>query len=307
MRILDNESLELYLGLYLIGIVGMVVSIIFPIFELVYALYFFAATGYLLFVDQVPEEDPERSSVTHYNRNSSYNWFNYAVGAFIAVSAFLFLFSPINKPLTIFIIWTAAIYFVYRFRDRIVATISEELVEDYLIQQYPEVDPERIDQAVAAMDSNPEIQTSELTKILGISPKKANAIRYSYNIYKENQGMNIYQQQILENYRNPYHGQKPDSFTHTFELKNLSCGDEIQVFLTIEENIVETVHFEARGCAISIASASLLAQSLEGKTLNEVREMSEEELYEILGLELTPNRQKCALLSLQAIQKATVS
>ena len=186
MRTLDDKSLDTYLGLYAIGIVGLVVSIIFPVFELVYALYFFGSTGFFLFTDQLTETDPEHSSVTHYNINSSYNWVNYGIGAFISVSAFLFLFSPINKALTIFIIWTGAVYFVFKFRDKIIGTLSTELVADYLIELYPEIPAVKLKQASSLLDTNPETPTSKLTKVLNVSPKKANAIRYSYNIYQDN-------------------------------------------------------------------------------------------------------------------------
>lgn len=117
--------------------------------------------------------------------------------------------------------------------------------------------------------------------------------------------MNIYQQQILDNYHNPYHHTRPAQFTHSLKLSNLSCGDEVEVFLDVQNGIINSIHYQAEGCAISIASASLLAQELEGKTLTEIQALTEKELMEILGIELTPTRQKCALLPLEAIQKST--
>lgn len=119
--------------------------------------------------------------------------------------------------------------------------------------------------------------------------------------------MNIYQQQILDNFHNPYHSGRPEQFTNSFKLSNLSCGDEIEVFLNITEGKVTDIHYEARGCAISIASASLLAQSLEGKGIDELRDMPEADLLALVGIELTPNRKKCALLPLQALQNASLA
>lgn len=114
--------------------------------------------------------------------------------------------------------------------------------------------------------------------------------------------MNIYQQQILDNYHNPVNFGKPTSYTHTSKKQNLSCGDEIEIYLTIQDGKVVDMHYEAEGCAISVASASLLSQYIVGKTLEEVKKMGIEEIKEILGIELTPSRNKCALLALQAVQ-----
>lgn len=116
--------------------------------------------------------------------------------------------------------------------------------------------------------------------------------------------MNIYQQQILEHYHTPHNSGKPSSYTHTLKLENLSCGDEITVYLTIENEIITEINYEASGCAISVASASMLSDELKGKNLTEVQKMSVEDVTSLLGIELTTSRLKCAHLPLQAIQKA---
>lgn len=119
--------------------------------------------------------------------------------------------------------------------------------------------------------------------------------------------MNIYQQQILEHYHHPQNSGKPANYTHTLKLENLSCGDEITIYLTIENNTIADIHYEASGCAISVASASMLSEDLKGKNLEEVNKLSVEDVLKLLGIELTTSRLKCADLPLQAIQKAAVS
>jgi len=74
--------------------------------------------------------------------------------------------------------------------------------------------------------------------------------------------MNQVQENILENYRNPYHMSVPDSFTHTAKVANLSCGDTITVYLTIADNVVKKAHFGGEGCSIAIASASMIIQEI---------------------------------------------
>ncbi len=124
--------------------------------------------------------------------------------------------------------------------------------------------------------------------------------------------MNLYQQQVLDNYHNPRNYGKPQSYNHEAEATNLSCGDEIHVFvedrksddLNNSEQVVDQIHFEGEGCAICIATASLLTEALEGKTHDEIDRFSEKELLDLIGIELTTSRKRCATLSLEAIKKA---
>lgn len=117
--------------------------------------------------------------------------------------------------------------------------------------------------------------------------------------------MNEFQEQILENYKNPQNFGKPGWNSHNHaKSENISCGDEVEVFLKIENNIVEDIKFIGRGCSIAIASASLLSQLFKGKPANEIRDYSLEDLKELLGIELTTSRQACALLPLNAFKNA---
>lgn len=118
--------------------------------------------------------------------------------------------------------------------------------------------------------------------------------------------MNIYQQQILDHYQNPKYYGKPRQFTHSFRLQNLSCGDEIEVYLTIDSGKITAINYVAEGCAISIASADMHAQNLVNKTVNEIARLSWEDAVKLIGVELTASRTKCAHLALEAIQKASI-
>lgn len=117
--------------------------------------------------------------------------------------------------------------------------------------------------------------------------------------------MNEFQEQILENYKNPHnYGEpawKPDL---TSRSTNISCGDEVEIFIKQNNNIVENLGFIGRGCSISIASASLLTDELKGKSINEIRLYSTDDLKKLLGIELTSSRLVCATLPLEAIKKA---
>lgn len=116
--------------------------------------------------------------------------------------------------------------------------------------------------------------------------------------------MNIYQEIILDNYHHPQNSGKPAQFTHTAKFQNPTCGDEIEVFLSVENDVIVEVHYLAEGCAISIASASLLSQQLPGTTLSQLELLSEDFMLKLLGIELTTSRINCAVLSLSAVKAA---
>ncbi|AKU06298.1 MULTISPECIES: Fe-S cluster assembly sulfur transfer protein SufU [Haloferax] len=117
-------------------------------------------------------------------------------------------------------------------------------------------------------------------------------------------GSDMYRQQIMDHYKNPRnHGRlESPTFTHTGE--NPSCGDTItmDVQLADDGETIERVAFSGDGCAISQASASMLTQRLPGTTLSELAEMDTDDITEMLGVDISPMRIKCAVLARQVAQ-----
>ena len=117
-------------------------------------------------------------------------------------------------------------------------------------------------------------------------------------------GSDMYREQILDHYRNPRnHGKLEDpTFSHIGE--NPMCGDEIRVDVMLEDDgeTIEYVAFSGDGCAISQASASLLTQELPGTNLEELAEMDRDDITEMLGIEISPMRIKCAVLAEKVAQ-----
>jgi nitrogen fixation protein NifU and related proteins len=117
--------------------------------------------------------------------------------------------------------------------------------------------------------------------------------------------MNDFQLQILEHYKNPKNAGAPTwSPTHSAKLANLSCGDEVEVFLLIEDSIIKDFRFVGQGCSISIAAISLLSEKIIGMKITEFSEFNLDNLLEILGIPLSTSRLKCADLGLQATKNA---
>lgn len=113
----------------------------------------------------------------------------------------------------------------------------------------------------------------------------------------------FYREIIIDRYQNPHFRGELDPHDITFEDSNPLCGDELRIDVRIngEEKIVEA-RFSGRGCAISQASADLLLEHVQGKSLEEVKALSKEDVLNLLGIELGPVRLKCALLSLKVLK-----
>ena len=117
-------------------------------------------------------------------------------------------------------------------------------------------------------------------------------------------GSDMYRQQILDHYKNPRnYGELEDpDFTHVGE--NPSCGDTIRMEVDLDEagETIEAVRFTGDGCAISMASASMLSERLHGMGVAELHEMDTDDVTEMLGVDISPMRVKCAVLGRQVAQ-----
>ncbi len=113
----------------------------------------------------------------------------------------------------------------------------------------------------------------------------------------------LYRELILDHYHNP----RKKGLLHPADIDyaedNPVCGDHLHLTIRLDENNrVQDVGWDGEGCAISQASASMLYESLVGKTLDELRAIGKEDILDMLGIELGPVRLKCALLSLKVLK-----
>ncbi len=128
----------------------------------------------------------------------------------------------------------------------------------------------------------------------------------------------LYQEMILDHAKKPHNFGILDQYTCTAEGNNPMCGDQLTVYIDVQDDIVSNVSYRARGCAISIASASIMSETIKGKTLEEVEilfnkfhrlcigeDIEEDEDTESLkilsGVRKFPARVKCATLSWHAM------
>jgi len=116
--------------------------------------------------------------------------------------------------------------------------------------------------------------------------------------------MNIYQEQIMEHFHDPSHHGTLSSPTHSFSADNPTCGDQIHIDMIIKDDMITEIAFNGEGCAISQAAASMLLEKIAKQNVVMLQKMTAADITGLLGIELSPNRLKCGLLSLEVAHKA---
>lgn len=119
----------------------------------------------------------------------------------------------------------------------------------------------------------------------------------------------LYRENILDHYKHPRNFGHLEGADVKSEEINVSCGDRIVVEIKLQKNkanaqVVEDIRFSGEGCAIDQASASMLTEKVIGMTVSEIMKLDRAYVESLLGTTLTPSRVKCAILPLEAIQKA---
>ncbi|MHB1191684.1 MAG: Fe-S cluster assembly sulfur transfer protein SufU [Longimicrobiales bacterium] len=132
----------------------------------------------------------------------------------------------------------------------------------------------------------------------------------------------LYQQLILEHYRNPRNKSELPDKTVEIHMRNPTCGDEIRLQLRVEDGRIADVRFVGQGCSISQAAVSMMTQLIKGRSLDEADGVAERfkammhgdpdvakdksmgDLRALAGVSRFPVRVKCALLGFDALQEA---
>src|SRR5437763_13282793 len=112
----------------------------------------------------------------------------------------------------------------------------------------------------------------------------------------------FYREYILDHFKNPRNYGRLESPDISHEEDNPLCGDVVGMDFRVKDGVIEDIRFHGRGCAISQASASLLTERLKGLPLEQARSIAKEQVLEELGIDISPARLKCALLSLKVLK-----
>jgi len=114
----------------------------------------------------------------------------------------------------------------------------------------------------------------------------------------------IYKENILDYYKNPRNKKELKDYTVKRKEVNPLCGDELTLYLKIDNDKISKATFLGKGCAISQASISMLTERIEGMSLREAKNLTKEDVLAMLGIPISIVRMKCALLSLKTITKS---
>jgi nitrogen fixation protein NifU and related proteins len=116
----------------------------------------------------------------------------------------------------------------------------------------------------------------------------------------------LYRDEILDHYQNPRNFGKLQNATHHAHQTNPLCGDDIAMDVKINGGEITEIAFDGKGCAVCLAGASMLTESVLGKTKEELTKLTEQDMLNLLGIELSETRKKCAMLPLAVLKECMV-
>ena len=113
----------------------------------------------------------------------------------------------------------------------------------------------------------------------------------------------VYRQNVLDHYRSPRNFGALKKPTHRAGHANVSCGDQLQFEAKIVGGTIAEIAFTGTGCAVSVAGASLLSEHVKGKRFAASKKLKKKDIEKLLGIPISPARERCALLGLETVQQ----
>jgi nitrogen fixation NifU-like protein len=115
--------------------------------------------------------------------------------------------------------------------------------------------------------------------------------------------MDLYQEEILDHYKHPRNKKRVDTPSFSAEAVNPLCGDKLSMEIRVKDGIIEDIGFWGEGCAISQAAMSMVTEEVKGQPVAVLRNLTQAQILDLLGVPVGPSRLKCALLCLSVAHK----
>lgn len=112
-----------------------------------------------------------------------------------------------------------------------------------------------------------------------------------------------YSEKVMDHYRNPRNVGKIDNADAVGVAGSLTCGDQLKIYLKIENNIVTDAKFQTFGCGSAVASSSILTEMIIGKSIDEVKKITNKDIADELG-GLPPEKMHCSVMGYEALEDA---
>lgn len=114
----------------------------------------------------------------------------------------------------------------------------------------------------------------------------------------------LYQENILDHYKHPHNRGFMEGADIAQKGHNASCGDDLTLYLKWSGEVLSDITFEGFGCAISQSGASMLTDKVKGMIKSDIEKLPIEVMYELYGVEIGPQREKCAMLAIRTLHEA---
>ncbi len=119
-------------------------------------------------------------------------------------------------------------------------------------------------------------------------------------------GDSLYRELIMDHSKHPRNKGTLDPHDYSYQDVNPLCGDEIRIDVRVQDDVVSDIKFSGRGCAISQASASMTSDEIKGMTIDELIKLDRQYVLNLLGIQISATRMKCALLTLKVLKGAAL-
>lgn len=164
----------------------VIVALIWPWFEIPYALIFFLASFALIFIQEPVPEFPQNSTLQHYERSSRFNWYNYLPIVLLILASLCFVWLPVNKAIVSLVFWGIAVALIFKFSTPAREKLGEELVADYLKSQFPQLGTLEIYQFIDLAQTDAKVDAIKTAKLLDIDQETAQQVVNLYFKYVRN-------------------------------------------------------------------------------------------------------------------------